>query len=128
MSDPLIRAAKHRDVAALDEAIRWGADLSVPDSQGRTPLFHAADRGWTNGMKILIDAGADVNHGEESGFTALFSAVMSGRLEAVQTLLDAGARVRNVGGLRLSPQAQGRNRLRIIALLERAMQVGPILD
>jgi|SRR5579862_3424145 len=112
----LIKAAKHRDLVALKKAISSGDDLNGTDCQGWTPLFHAA--GWTEGMKLLIEAGADVNHGREHGFTALFSAVMSGHLRSVQILLEAGALVPD-GGM-LTRCAQGKNRLQIIAALERA--------
>jgi ankyrin repeat protein len=119
---PLIKAAKHRDLVALKDAIRSGADLNKPDSQGWTPLFHAAGKGWTVGMRTIIEAGADVNHGSESGFTALFSAVVSGHLEAVEILLEAGAEVLDVQGIKLKGYAQGKERSQIVAALERAMQ------
>jgi ankyrin repeat protein len=118
---PLIKAAKHRDLVALKDAIRSGADLNEPDSQGWTPLFHAAGKNWTVGMKAIIEAGADVNHGRENGFTALFSAVISGHLEAVVMLLEAGAEVLDVQGITLKFHAQGKNGPKIIAVLERTM-------
>jgi len=121
----LIKAAKKGDLIALKAAIRSGADLNCIDSQGWTPLFHAAGRGWTEGMKIIIAAGADVNHGKETGFTALFSAVTSGHIEAVQVLLDAGAQVRDVQGIKLVGHAQGKKRQEIVAVLERAMEGNP---
>ena len=116
----MIKAAKHCDSEALNEAIRSGADLNGTDPQGWTPLFHAAHRGWTEGIKRLIEAGAEVNHGRENGFTALFSAVMNGHLESVQMLLEAGAEVRDVQGVKLTAHAQGKNRQQIVAAIERA--------
>jgi uncharacterized protein len=104
----LIKAAKHCDPTALKHAISSGGELNCTDSQGWTPLFHAASRGWTDGMKILIEAGADINHGRDAGFTALFSAVISGHLEAVRLLLQAGAQVRDVQGVKLAGWAQGK--------------------
>lgn len=116
---PLIKAAKHRNLVALNDAIRSGADLNEPDSQGWTPLFHAAAKGWTVGMKTIIRAGADVNHGRENGFTALFAAVISGHLEAVETLLEAGAEILDVQGIKLKGHAQGKKGPQIIDALER---------
>jgi ankyrin repeat protein len=119
----LIKAAKHRDLTNLKNAISSGAKLDGTDSQGWTPLFHAASNGWTEGMKILIGAGADVNHGRDTGFTALFSAVITGHIEAVLVLLEAGAQVRDVQGIKLVGCAQGKKRQQIIAALERTKQV-----
>lgn len=114
----LIRATKHGDSAALTDAITSGADLNGTDSQGWTPLFHAAARGWVEGIKILIESGADVNHGQESGFTALFSAVISGHSEAVRVLLAAGASIHRVDGVELVGYAQGEKKPQIVALLD----------
>lgn len=116
----LIKAAKHCDLTALKEAIRSGARRNCADSQGWTALFHAAGRGWTEGMKILIKAGADVNHGADTGFTALFSAVTSGQIEAVRALLEVGAQVQDVQGIKLAGYAQGKKRQQIIAIIEGA--------
>jgi hypothetical protein len=96
--DSLISAAKHGDLIALRQAVHSGADLDCTDSQGWTPLFHAAGRGDIEAVKFLVQAGADV---KENGFTALFSAVGSGRVETVRVLLDAGAEVVPVSGIPL---------------------------
>jgi len=119
-ANPLTKAVKRRDFTALEDAIRSGADLNGVDSMGWTPLFHAAGKGWTNGLRALIQAGAEVNHGIETGFTALYSAVMSGHIGAVQILLDAGAQVQDMQGTTVARHAQGKNRLQVIGLLERA--------
>ncbi len=122
MRNPLMQAAKHQDLSALNEAIRLGADLNCTDSQGWTPLSHATHRRWVEGMKRLIEAGADVNPGKKTGSTALLSAVLNGHLEGVQLLLDAGAKVWDVQGVRLTGYAQGKKREQIVAALERATQ------
>ena len=89
----------------MREAIHSGADLNGVDSGGWTPLFHAANQGHTEGVKLLIQAGADVNHGKETGFTALFSAVLGGHVEVVRVLLDAGAEILPAQGFELRGMA-----------------------
>jgi ankyrin repeat protein len=98
-----------------------GTDLNCVDSQGWTPLFHAAHHGNTEAVKLLIRSGADVNHGVETGFTALFSAVMGQHVEVVRAPLDAGARVVPVGGNELRGHAlwaEPKKREELIAMLD----------
>ena len=90
-SSLLIRHIKRGDLMAVGKALSEGADPSEEDTQGWTPLFHAAAEGNLAILKLLIDVGADVNHGAQNGFTALYSAVLSGHLEIVRELLRAGA-------------------------------------
>jgi ankyrin repeat protein len=120
MADRLISAAKQGNMLDLRRAMLTCADLNCVDSQGWTPLFHAAHRGNGEAVKLLIQAGADVNHGADTGFTALFSAVMGGRVETVRALLGAGARVVPVGGIELRGYAQGKNRSALVAILDKA--------
>lgn len=57
---------------------------------GCTFLSMAIDSGYTNIIKILIDAGADINAKTDVGFTILKQASMSGNVPAVAILLKAG--------------------------------------
>jgi hypothetical protein len=97
----IIANVKRGDVIAVRNSLVEGADLEETDSQGWTPLFHAAHRGDLPMVQLLIGAGVDVNHGSENGFTALFSAVLSGHLEIVRELLHAGAKPFPVQGIAL---------------------------
>jgi hypothetical protein len=96
-----IWAAERGDLAALETAVRSGADVNGKDSQGWTALFHAAHHGNTKALQLLIDGGAKVNGGRETGFTALFSAVSGGHVEAVRWLLNSGAEIVPVQGVEL---------------------------
>jgi hypothetical protein len=85
----LLSAAERGDVLALKTAIASGANLDGRDEQGWTALFHAANRGKTETLKVLIEEGA-LN---EESFYALFLAVSGGYIEAVRVLLEAGTKL-----------------------------------
>jgi len=89
----LIRAVKRGDTAEIDRLIEAGADPNCCDSQGWTPLFHAAGAGSTEIMRLLLAHGADIDSHRETGFTPLFSAILSRHLEAIRLLVDGGASV-----------------------------------
>lgn len=63
---------------------------------GMTALMVAAEEGYTDIAKALIDAGADVNMrkgGRNDGYTALMIAVENGHPAIVKLLIKAGADV-----------------------------------
>ena len=49
-------AARHQEIVAT--LIRHGADVNIPDREGRTPLYHARQRGYTKIQALLEAAGA----------------------------------------------------------------------
>ncbi len=53
-------------------------------------LWVASQKGYTDGVKLLIEAGADLNQGCD-GATPLYMASQNGRAEAVEILIQAGA-------------------------------------
>lgn len=102
----LITAVKHGDAIAVMQALDRRADIHEEDSQGWTPLFHAAHKGDLHILQLLISAGADVNQGSETGFTALFSAVLGGHVGIVRELLGSGAKQSPVQGVALRGYAR----------------------
>ena len=70
---------------------------NIRDSEGNMPLFYAADQGYEQVVKLLLDNGADVN--EQSGHygNALRAASASGHEQVVKLLLDKGADVNAQG-------------------------------
>jgi ankyrin repeat protein len=77
------RALLARDIAA---------DTSQPtNSDGITPLMVAASSGYTDVMRILLDAGAAVNRQDLHGDTALMAAVRIGSPDAIKLLVTQRA-------------------------------------
>jgi hypothetical protein len=87
----------------LHEAIVRGADdcanillgdprlnIDIPDNQGWTPLFWAANRGSTAIVEKLIKMKCPVNIRDLSGNTALHESAECGHLPIVQLLMQAG--------------------------------------
>lgn len=76
-------------------------NLNLQDGRGNTALLIAAERGWDEGVQILIKYGANVNTANSSGETPLIRAVQVHDTDVVRALLAAGAnpdRTDNVTG------------------------------
>lgn len=76
-------------------------DMNIQDGRGNTPLLIAAERGWVEGVQILIRYRANVNLANVSGETPLIRAVQVHNVDIVRQLLAAGAnpdRTDNVTG------------------------------
>lgn len=67
------------------------ADLKAVNSEGRTALMLAANRGNVEIMQLLIKEGAEIDAKDTEGNTALMLATLGGYDNAVKTLLDAKA-------------------------------------
>ncbi|HNW34318.1 MAG TPA: ankyrin repeat domain-containing protein [Candidatus Ozemobacteraceae bacterium] len=70
------------------------------DSNGRSPLHLAAERGQTDLVEIYLRSGVSVDQTDRAGNTPLMYAAGAGREKSVQFLLSKGAIVdaRNKGG------------------------------
>ncbi|KAK3543653.1 hypothetical protein QTP70_025980, partial [Hemibagrus guttatus] len=88
------------DITAL--LLCRGADPSLSDNQGHTPLTLAARQGHVGVLQVMLDWIQDqecgtvrslLEHADSEGWTALRSASWGGHKEAVKMLLEAGAEV-----------------------------------
>ena len=81
---------------AIKAGFNSGFNVNAMNEAGQTPLMWAAERAYTELVKVLLEAGADANARDEAGNTVLTWAIeeLDGNLEAVRLLLDAGADVK----------------------------------
>ena len=78
------------DVDGLKAALARGADANARDDKGWTALMHAADKGRSLLVPLLLEAGADPNTRASDGATALFMAAVHYNSEIVEALTAAG--------------------------------------
>jgi uncharacterized protein len=79
------------NLAILEFLIGRGADISVKDDLGTTPLIQASKVGAAKALKILIRSGANVNTQDNNGWTALMFAAKDNQIEILRLLLDGKA-------------------------------------
>lgn len=87
-------AVYHENVALVVDLLRAGANATLANREGATPLYLAGVAGNPVIMDKLLKNGVDVNgtvlrHGE----TPLMFAARTGRSDTVKLLLEAGAKV-----------------------------------
>ncbi|HEX5111122.1 MAG TPA: ankyrin repeat domain-containing protein [Vicinamibacterales bacterium] len=106
---PLLRAAKGLDAAAIKVLLEKGADLSMANSRGITPLMAAAGLGSVDAdtrgfyltddvqqrsiasLKLLLAAGGKINEKDSRGLTPLHEAARWGWNDVVTFLVENGA-------------------------------------
>jgi uncharacterized protein len=106
---PLLRAAKALDAPAVKVLLEHGADLTLANSRGMTPIMAAAGLGSVDAdtrgfylsedtqqraidtLTLLIKAGGDVNAKDSRGLTPLHEAARWGWNDVVTFLVKNGA-------------------------------------
>ena len=69
--DALVTATYLHELWVFEHLIAEGANLNCKDDIGQTPLHAAADRGWEDLVRRLLDLGADLDIEDFAGDTAL---------------------------------------------------------
>jgi uncharacterized protein len=108
-STPLLRAAKALDAPAVKALLEHGADLSLANTRGITPIMAAAGLGSVDAdtrgfylsedtqqraidsLTLLIKAGGDINSKDTRGLTPLHEAARWGWNDVVTFLAQNGA-------------------------------------
>jgi uncharacterized protein len=106
---PLLRAAKALDAPVIAALLAKGADISLANSRGITPIMAAAGLGSVDAdtrgfylsddtqqrsiesLKLLIKVGGDINSKDSRGLTPLHEAARWGWNDVVQFLVANGA-------------------------------------
>jgi ankyrin repeat protein len=90
--DTLGKAAAKGRADLVKKFLEEGHDPNKSDSQGVTPLQHAANKGHLEIVKILVEkAKVDIDKRKEHGFNALMYAVFHNHHEVALYLLNNGA-------------------------------------
>jgi ankyrin repeat protein len=103
---PLLLAAKGGDAAMMRLLAAHGADPSLANAKGTTPLmaasgvemFNPNEDSGTNedgleALKVALELGGDVNAANKDGDTPLHGAAWRGANDIVQLLVDHGAKL-----------------------------------
>jgi predicted Fe-Mo cluster-binding NifX family protein len=96
-----------------------GADVTVVNNRGGTPLISASYNGHIDMVKLLLERGADVTVADNVGWTPLNAASSRGHVDVVKLLLEKDADVTaadNVGWTPLNA-ASSRGHVDVVKLL-----------
>lgn len=90
---PLIVACMHGDCERMRCLLQQGADPTVPDRDGWTPLHAAALGGQAEAVSLLLQFGVDIEilNAQAGNITPMHQAAFSGSPQVVQVLYDHGA-------------------------------------
>nr|CDS35011.1 multiple ankyrin repeats single kh domain [Hymenolepis microstoma]CDS35014.1 hypothetical transcript [Hymenolepis microstoma] len=122
-----LKAVKSNDIEEVKAQLKLGAS---PDSR-KTPakknaLMIAASRGYTDMMKVLLDAGASTDPTEMLMNSALHFACISGVVRSVELIIATGCELNRPNAFHKTPLmvAIMHNRLEVVKLL---LNVDPLL-
>ena len=102
----LIAAALKMDTAAMEAAIKSGADVNVA-VEGLGPSMVVASLGNFSGVQLLLDRGANINAEDSEGYTALINASVTNSPDMVRLLLSKGANVNAPSNLMVKGKKAG---------------------
>ncbi|XP_060082671.1 poly [ADP-ribose] polymerase tankyrase-1-like [Ylistrum balloti] len=90
---PLMKAIVNFKFAAADYLIREGADVSISDENGTTPLHVAASYGNLELVRNLLENRANKNAQDQRGRTPMYFAILGCHEEVTEYLIQHGSEV-----------------------------------
>ncbi len=112
------------DVNIVQIFIDHGADVNGRDDSppGHSPLMYAAEHGYLEVGKLLLEHGADLEQVDDYNDTALNVAAFFGQLEFVEMLVERGAKldVYGFGGRNAIRHAMANNHDAVVEFLRQA--------
>ncbi len=84
---------EHHDVTDVLNLLLRNVDFELNDVYGRTPLIAAAENGYSDLVKILLENGANPNASDRLGVTVLMEVVLLEEIESVANLIQYNADV-----------------------------------
>lgn len=81
-------AIEQDNLQLLKDIVRYGGDLTLPGSNGCTPLHAAVTNGDIKTVKFLLELGADIDKSDEDGWTPRSLADFQGK-EDIKALFDS---------------------------------------
>ena len=89
----LISAASLGDIARVKDSLNSGANVNIKDDNGQTPLYLAANGGYTSVVALLLDRGGDAGATTSAGATPLMVAALRNYTDIVKLLIARKASV-----------------------------------
>lgn len=95
-TNPICRSSYlgHQKLVSL--LLKYGADINLRSSDGRTPLMWASFRNNTKMIEYLLDNGADLLAEDNQGWNALDIAIIKMNYEAALALKRRGLQPREI--------------------------------
>lgn len=85
--------AREGELENLLKCLESGVSVNIKDSEGRTPLHWAVDRGHSNVVELLVSRNADINVKDVDGQTPLHYAVVCDREAIAEYLVKNNANI-----------------------------------
>ena len=92
-NDELISLILNGNIKEAEEAINGGSDVNNKDAYDNCPLIAAAQKGYSNLVRLLIEKGANVNEKFRENKTPLYWAIQEGHVDTVQVLIQNSAKI-----------------------------------
>ena len=101
------------DTTLLELTLDAGADVNAKDSDNGTGLIRAADRGYVQIVRRLLETEIEIDHVNRLGWTALLEAIILGggdekHTQTVRVLVEGGVDVNLADGDGVTPLAHAR--------------------